>query len=146
MSMNQDVFFAKTPQFGKYKFTNSDTACDYDGANTQAIAVAGSDNSVLRNIIVTNSDTVTRDVAFFLYDGTTKYCIGTVPLAAGAGFTAGVSSVNGLNNTYLTWLCFDKEYNKTFLLKNGWSLYVGMLVVPASGKKVSVVCIYQDIS
>lgn len=152
MAKNQDVFFTKTPNVVAVKFVagTNDTATNIDGSagTVQVIATGGADDSIIRSISMTSSDTAARDVLLFISNSatptTSNTLIGIINVPITAGFATGVASVNGLNGASLPFLRLDKDGNRILVLKTGWYLKAGLKTALTASSQVNIVCISED--
>lgn len=150
MAKNQDVFFTDTPQIVSTGFTDADTATDVDGGSGTIVllATAGADDTVVRSLSITSSDTSAKDVMLFISNSATlttgNGLIGIINVPITAGFDTSVAAVNGLNSTALPHTRIDKDGNRILVLKSGWYLKAGLKAALTSAKKVKLVCISED--
>ncbi len=147
MAKNQDVFFTKVPQVTAVKFLNADGATDVDGStNTKTICTAGSDDTIVKAIAITSSDSANRDVILFLNGSGTSYCIGIINVPLTSGFASSIAAVNGLGLTPCPWLQSDKDGNKFITLKTGWTLKAGMKVAVTAATTLTISVLSEDFS
>jgi len=116
--------------------------------NTLLLLTAGADGSVVKSIIVSSDDSSARQISFYLSidSGTTKYLLGTVNVAAGAGLTSGTTvNVDVLGNYYLLGLPVDQSNKPVIELKASSQIYVGVITAAVtSGRTLHVTAQMED--
>lgn len=117
-------------------FTNA------DGTNVKTCYTAGSDDSVIKAIIVTSSDSAARDIQFYLSDGTTNFQLRRVAIPASAGNSTSVNPVDVLSG--LVGLPFDEHGNRVLRLRRGFQLRANMVAAVSSGTEVDVIVLGED--
>lgn len=58
-----------------------------DTTTKKDLVTGDADGTRIDSIMVSSNDTAARDLAFYLYDGTTDFYIGNVPVPLGTGYT-----------------------------------------------------------
>ena len=116
--------------------------------NTVLLLTAGADGSVVKSIVVASDDSAAKQVSFYISvdSGTTKYLLGTVNVAAGAGLTSGTTSnVDVLGNYYLLGLPVDQSNKAIIELKAGAQIYAGVITAAVtSGRTLHVIAQMED--
>ena len=89
------------------------------------IFTAGSDGSKIEYLAITTDDSAATSASIFTENtATTTFEIGFVDVAAGAGTTTGVPTVNGLNSTDLPFLSTDAHSNEFLNIEEGHKLVI----------------------
>jgi hypothetical protein len=132
-TQNPVATFARQPQNGKVQIANA------DASNQKTVYTAGASGSKVTALIAVSTDTSARDVQISITNGGTSYPLGTVSVAAGAGNSSSVSSVNLMDTGKLVGLAFDSDGNPYIHLISGDTLTVAALATVTSGKLVTVV-------
>jgi hypothetical protein len=116
--------------------------------NTVLLLTAGADGSVVKSIMISSDDSAAKQVSFYISvdSGTTKYLLGTVNVAAGAGLTSGTTSnVDVLGNYYLIGLPVDQSNKPIIELKAGAQIYAGAITAAVtSGRTLHVIAQMED--
>lgn len=111
----------------------------------QTLYTAGSNGSKIFGIILTSTDTAARDALVNVFNGTTVYQLGCVPVPATAGDAdATPTSVNLLNPAYLAGLPVDNDGNPFLYLALGDTLTIGALATLTTAKQFAIYCVAVD--
>ena len=122
--------------FQPAQFANS------DGTTAKAVATAGADDSVIKSIALTNTDTSNAYAAqLIVNNGTSDFVIDTVNVPAGSGTDGTHAATDGLANSLFP---LDTAGKKVFPLHASYTLKCKMVSAVASGKFVVVSVITQD--
>lgn len=113
-----------------------------DGTNVKTIFTAGADDSVIKAIIITSTDTAARDIQLHISDGTTNFQLRRLSIPASAGNSATVSPVDALSG--IIGLPFDEHGNRVLRLRRGFQLRANMPVAVSSGTEVDVIVLGED--
>lgn len=110
-----------------------------DTTTIKTLLTGGTDGSVVEFISVHSTDTVARDLLFYLNDGTTNYPLFTVNIPINAGNTNAIAAVAPLNQTTL-WpaVPFNNSGNKFIYVASGWSLRVSATVAVSATRAISI--------
>ena len=139
MAANQTPRFVNTIK--TYGATVDSAAANVD------VFEAGTDGSKIEHLAITTTDTASaRTLSLFTEDGSSNvFQIGTIAIAAGAGFAAGVAPENGLDATELPFLADDAHGNKFLNIQEGHKLVVSIDAL-TGGKEVTVHAGVRDYS
>lgn len=118
------------------------TFANADGTNVKTIFTAGADDSVVKAIIVTSTDSVARDIQFYLSDGTTNFQLRRVSIPANAGNSTSVAPVDCLSG--FTGLPLDEHGNRVLRLRRNFQLRANMVAAATSGSEVDVIVLGED--
>jgi hypothetical protein len=117
-------------------FTNA------DGTTVKTCYTAGADDSVIKAIIVTSTDSASRDIQFYLSDGTTNFITRRVTIPANAGNSTSVSAVDCLSG--LVGLPFDEHGNRVLRIRRGFQIRANVVAAVTSGTQVNVIVLGED--
>lgn len=137
MPKNQDLYITKNFRNVGVTFTSADST------NIKDICISGVDDSIIKNIYITNSSTLTTDIIYYLNNGTTDFRIGHIDITASAGFNGTTNQVNGLNRTNLPSLKIDSNGNSFLTIGSGWRLRGNLRTAITSGD-ITVVLEVED--
>ena len=121
--------------FGAFPFVNA------TGTTISTVKAAGSNDSIVKAVVITSDDSADQDVQLIVHDGSTNHIVDTLHIPAGSGTNGTDTAVNGLAGA---WLPLDAESKKVLPLKAGCTLKAAMLGAVTSSKKVTVAAILED--
>ena len=110
-----------------------------DTTTIKTIATGGTNGSVIEMLTVSSSDTVARDLVFYLNDGTTNYRLFTLNIPINSGNTNAIASVAPFNSTLWPAVPFNNSGNKFIYVANGWSLRVNSTVAVSATRSIDIV-------
>ena len=118
-----------------FNATNPGTA----PTNTVLVATAGADDSVIKSLTVASDDTSARTIQVWisLDNGTTKYLIGTVIIAALSG-TATLTNIDVLGNSLINGLVQDETGKPVLPLQGSGTpakIYVCVITAAVTASK-----------
>jgi len=113
--------------------------------NTVLFSTAGANDSVLKSIQISSDDSIARTVQFWLSTdaGTTKYLIGTVPVAAFSG-SASLINIDVLGNAILTGFAFDETGKPVLPLAANARIYVCIITAAVTATKTLYITGVQE--
>ncbi len=114
--------------------------------NTILFATAGANDSVLKSIIISSTDTAAATVQFWLSPdaGTTKYLIGSAVVAALSG-NATVINIDVLANPIITGFATDQTGRPVLPLQATYRIYVGVITAAVTANKnVYIIGVQED--
>ena len=117
-----------------------------DTTTIKTIATAATNGSVIEYINVASTDTVARDLVFYLNDGTTNYQLFTLSIPINSGNTNAIAAVAPLNSTLWPSTPFNNSGNKFIYLGQGWSLRVNSTVAVSATRVINIVAHGGDYS
>lgn len=109
--------------------------------NTPAtIFTAGANDSVLKSLNMTSTDTSARTVQLFVNVGGagTDRLIGSFSIPAGAGSDPAVQAYDVMRSLYMPFLSYDAFGNKVMNLKAGTTVKVSVPVALTSAKVIDI--------
>lgn len=116
--------------------------------NTKLVTTAGTDGSVIKALTVASDDSGARVLSFYLSTdaGTTKYLIGSISVAAGAGVTSGTTlNSDVLANAYIVGLAQDQTGRPVISLQANARLYVAVQTAAVTaGRTVHITGFQED--
>jgi hypothetical protein len=124
--------------------TQSVTLTSSDTTTAKTCFTAGANDSVVRGIIATTTDSVTVNVTLWVTRSGTDYLLGTVNLPITAGDTGSAPSVDLLASAIIPGLPQDSVGKPYIPLKNGDTLKVGCLATMSTGKTTYVSVFGED--
>jgi hypothetical protein len=110
-----------------------------DLSTLKTILTAGADGTIVGRILVTSTDTSSRDLALYVTISAVDYLIGTVAIPASSGFTNAVPTVGLFDSAQIPSLLIDNNGNRYLQLQTGAVLKVKSLSTVAAGKIISVI-------
>jgi hypothetical protein len=112
-----------------------------DGTNTKICFTAGAQDSVIKAIIVTSTDSVAKDIQFHLSDGTTNFQLRrlTIPALSGNSSAAPVDVLS----TFIG-MPFDEHGNRVIRLRRGFQIRANMLAAVTASTEVDVIILGED--
>ena len=120
------------------RLTSSDTT------SYVTLYTSATNDSVVKSITVTTTDTSAVNLKIAINDGTTDFLLGTVRVALASGTDGAVASVDILGSSLLPGLPRDLN-NRTILpLKNGYILKVGCLATMTAAKQTDVIAVVEE--
>jgi hypothetical protein len=117
-------------------FTNA------DGTSVKTCYTAGSDDSIIKAIIVTSTDSSARDIQFYLSDGTTNFQLRRLVIPANAGNSASIAPVDVLSN--LVGVPFDEHGNRVLRLRRNFQLRANLVSSATSGTEIDIIILGED--
>ena len=102
------------------------------------LATGGANGTKIESIMVSSTDTSSRDLAFTMSSGATVIYLTTVNIPITAGNTNAIPSVDILRNAQIPGLAYDSNGNKYLYLANGWTLQINTLTTVTAAKAVQV--------
>jgi hypothetical protein len=124
--------------------TSAQTWVAADTTTLKTLVTAGANGTKIESLIITSTDTASRDLQFWLNDGTNSYLLGTVNAPISAGNTNAIPSVAAFLTTQLPVLPYDSNSNRYLYLKAGWTLKAGALVAVTAAKTVYAIAQFTD--
>lgn len=110
-----------------------------DTTTIKTIASGGTNGSVIEMLTMSSTDTVARDIRFYLNDGTTNYQLFTISAPINAGNTNAIAAVAPFNSTLWSAVPFNNSGNKFIYLANGWSLTANSAVTVSATRQINIV-------
>lgn len=131
---------ASSPQFAGTAKTSVAQFLNSDGTATKTVCTAGTNGSIIEALFSTSTDTTTRQIRLWLYNGTTNYLIDIVTIPA-ASTAIPVVHVPILSPGRWPWI---DPNNPKLVLQSGWSLRAQMVSAVSTGKEINVVALFGD--
>lgn len=116
-----------------------------DGTGIKDIFVAGVNGALLNSLIAQSTDGSNRNIKLYYNDGSASYPIGTLAVAANAGNTGAIASVNLLNTALIPGLSMDSSGNPQLKLKPGHKIQGSMLVAVTAAAQITVNAFGEDL-
>lgn len=113
-----------------------------DGTTVKTCYTAGVDDSVIKAIIVSSTDTVARDIQFHISDGTTNFQLRRVNIPASAGNSTSVAPVDCLSG--FVGLPLDEHGNRVLRLRRNFQLRANMVVAVTASTDIDVIVLGED--
>lgn len=112
-----------------------------DTTTLKTLYTAGTNGSRLDNILVTSTDTATRDLQFVITISAVDYVLGTVTAPINTGFTASVPVLSVFRHAnFNVALSQDVNGNYSLNLPIGAVLKVKTLTTVTTAKVISIIC------
>lgn len=129
-----------TPIFPQAINLGLQTIVNADAQTQKTLFTAGANGSKVEALQVASSDTVARDISFYITRTAVNYLIGTVSIPAGSGqpaAPAATPSVDILRSLQIPGLAYDAFGNRYLYLKSGDTLTMNAPVSITAAKTVT---------
>ena len=106
--------------------------------NTVELLTAGTNDTIVKAITMSSSDTTLRTIAFYISSDvapTEKHLLFTVPAPANSGFTGASSNVDVIGSTLVNGFPVDQSGKNVLLLKAGFKLWIGVITAAITANK-----------
>lgn len=115
-----------------FSATNPGTA----PTNTVLVTTAGANDSIIKSLVICSDDSVAKTVQFWVStdNGTTKYLLGTVVVAALSG-TATLTNVDVLGNSLMAGMEVDETGKNILRLQANATVYAGIITAAMTASK-----------
>jgi hypothetical protein len=113
-----------------------------DGTTVKTCYTAGADDSIVKAIIVTSTDSAARDIQFQLSDGTTNFQLRRIAVPASSGNSTTVGPVDALS-TFMG-LPFDEYGNRVLRLRRGFQIRANMVTAVTANTTIAVIILGED--
>jgi len=138
MAKSTNLNFTQEIEVVGKRLTSTDTT------SYVTLYTSATNDSVVKSITVTTTDTAAVNLKVAVNDGTTDFLLGTVRVALASGTDGAVASVDILGSSLLPGLPRDLN-NRTILpLKNGFILKVGCLATMTAAKQTDVLAVVEE--
>lgn len=104
--------------------------------NTVLVTTAGANDSIIKSLVICTDDSVAKTVQFWVStdNGTTKYLLGTVVVAALSG-TATLTNIDVLGNSLMAGMEVDETGKNILRLQANSTLYAGIITAAMTASK-----------
>lgn len=115
-----------------FSATNPGTA----PTNTVLVTTAGANDSIIKSLVICTDDSVAKTVQFWVStdNGTTKYLLGTVVVAALSG-TATLTNIDVLGNALMAGMEVDETGKNILRLQANATVYAGIITAAMTANK-----------
>jgi len=138
MAKSTNLNFTQEIEVVGKRLTSTDTT------SYVTLYTSATNDSVVKSITVTTTDTAAVNLKVAVNDGTTDFLLGTVRVALASGTDGAVASVDILGSSLLPGLPRDLN-NRTILpLKNGFILKVGCLSTMTAAKQTDILAVVEE--
>jgi hypothetical protein len=138
MAKSTNLNFTQEIEVVGKRLTSSDTT------SYVTLYTSATNDSVVKSITVTTTDTSAVNLKIAISDGTTDFLLGTVRVALASGTDGAAASVDILGSSLLPGLPRDLN-NRTILpLKNGFILKVGCLATMTAAKQTDILAVVEE--
>jgi hypothetical protein len=137
-TQNINPEFPKQPQNGKVQILNATNL-----ANVTVYTAGGSGSKVVA-LLVSSTDTASRDVQIKVSNGGTDFLLGTKTVPANSGNVAGTPTVNLLDPTVTPGLPIDSDGNPFLYLISGDTLTAAVLTQVTTAKVINLIAVLAD--
>jgi hypothetical protein len=111
-----------------------------DTTTLKTLVTGGTNGSVVEMINISSTDTVARDMIFYMTVGGVDYKLFTISIPINSGNTNAIAAVAPLNNTTLfSALPFNNSGNKFIYVANGSELKVAVGVAVSATRAIQIV-------
>lgn len=114
--------------------------------NLVTVYTAGSNDAVVKSLVVTSSDSSARTLNIYINNGTYDYLLAAITIPATSGGASGGTTVNVdiLGSQYFLGLPFDQSGKPVLPLQTGYVLKAGVQVAVTAAKTVTVSAIVEE--
>lgn len=116
----------------------------FDDTDVNARRTIANGPTTVRAIAVTSTDSATRVIRLYHFDGTNERSLGAVDIPIDAGVDGTEPGVDLLNEVDSPWVEVDERGNNVVVLGGGESLRVGVTMALTAGKFVYVTAFGGD--
>jgi hypothetical protein len=127
MAKQKELFLTKGANLSSVVFTATDTTA------TKSVIAAGADDTRITSLTATNTTASAAIVRLYLYNGTTDFLIGSISVAANAGFNGTIAQSNLFNLTDMPGLELNNAGMPSILLKGTWSIRASLSATLGAG-------------
>jgi hypothetical protein len=113
-----------------------------DTTNIKTCYTAGSNDSVVKAIIVTSTDTSTKDMQFYFSDGTSNFPLHRLAIPIGAGTVVGTPATNVLSA--IAGLPMDELGNRVLRMRNGFQIRANCVTAVTAATQINVIVLGED--
>lgn len=138
MAKSTNLNFTQEIEVVGKRLTSSDTT------SYVTLYTSATNDSVVKSITVTTTDTSAVNLKVAINDGTTDFLLGTVRVALASGTDGAVASVDILGSSLLPGLPRDLNSRSILPLKNGHILKVGCLATMTAAKQTDVLAVVEE--
>ena len=110
-----------------------------DTTSLKTLITAGSDGTIVNELLVTSTDTIARDLQLVVTISATDYIIGTVSIPASSGTLNNIPSVGIFDSAQIPNLQSDNNGHKYLQLGSGAVLKVKVLTAVSATRVISVI-------
>jgi hypothetical protein len=138
MAKSTNLNFTQEIEVVGKRLTSSDTT------SYVTLYTSATNESVVKSITVTTTDTSAVNLKVAINDGTTDFLLGTVRVALASGTDGAVASVDILGSSLLPGLPRDLNSRSILPLKNGHILKFGCLATMTAAKQTDVLAVVEE--
>jgi hypothetical protein len=135
MAKTVAIYQPKSYALGVANFENA------DGTASKLVFTAGADDSTLKSLSATSTDTSNRIAKVILKTGGTEYILGTFTIPLGAGTDGTTPAVDLLD---LDFLPIDRNTKKVLPLEAGTEVRVAMATAVTAAKVIAITATAED--
>jgi hypothetical protein len=138
MAKSTNLNFTQEIEVVGKRLTSSDTT------SYVTLYTSATNDSVVKSITVTTTDTSAVNLKVAISDGTTDFLLGTVRVALASGTDGAAGSVDILGSSLLPGLPRDLNSRSILPLKNGYILKVGCLATMTAAKQTDILAVVEE--
>lgn len=135
MAKTTNIFQPKGYTIGAAYITPTETT------TSVLVATPSVDDSICKSILITSTDSVSRDVKIILKSGSNEYLLGTVAVPAGAGNISGTPTVDGLS---VIGLPKDRVEKPVLPLQGGVEIYAKSSATVTASTQITITAILEN--
>jgi|ERR1022692_1354913 hypothetical protein len=120
------------------------TFVNADSTTLKTVFTAGANDTHLKGILVSSTDTSAVKLQFWLRTGGVDSLIGTVNIPALSGTDGATNAIDALNSVAMPGLPGDAVGKRYIGMKNGDTLKIGPVAAVTSGKTLYVTFLGED--
>jgi hypothetical protein len=113
-----------------------------DTTNIKTCYTAGSNDSIAKAIIVTSTDTATKNMQFYLSDGTSNFPLHRLTIPIGAGTVVGTPATNVISE--IAGLPMDELGNKVLRMRGGFQIKANCVTAVTTACQINVIVLGED--
>jgi len=114
-------------------------------SNLVTIYTCGSNDAIVKSLLLFSSDTANKNVSFYVNNGTADYLIGTITAWAYSGTSGTTINLDFLGSIYTQGFPIDASGKNVMPMQAGHVLKAGIVTTAVtSGKTISITAIVEE--
>lgn len=139
MAKSTNLNFSQNVNVAGLTFVNADSA-----ATVKSLYTAGTNDAVVKSIVIRSDDSSARVIDIIYYDGTTNFYLGAVSVPSNSGFNGTTASADALSTTLFPGLPMDATGKRVLPMKAGHILKVANQTQVTSNKTVTITALVEE--
>lgn len=110
-----------------------------DTTTKKTLVTGGTNGTKIEALMLTSTDTTSRDVQFWMTSGGTDYLLCTISAILSSGNTNSAATIDVLRHAMFQGLSYDSNGNKILYVASGCVLKVACLTTVTAAKEIDIV-------